>query len=393
MTFPTTFANLAAGNQPASLLDTMFAIVGAQGTIPCTASGTNIITLTPVTNYYLPAAYANFQAASFVAANSSTGAVTIGIGALAAVNLYMPSGLQANSGDITGGNFYVVAYNGALNSGSGGFQVYNASTPSVIQPVPASFKNLSIKNGGTPTTQIAVSADQAMLQTSGGGSARVSSVSVTINLTTNGANGLDSGSVAEATWYSIWIIYNGSTIAGLASTSSSSPTLPSGYIYYARFGWVRTQPSSTNLQATLQYGRRAQYVVGTQTTALPVMASNATGNPFTPTWTAVSVSNYVPTTASVIHGVFYMNSGSTTVTAAAAAIVAPNNSYTGVASGSVPPPLAIMIPASVDYGGTSEATTASAQFSFMLESTNIYWAAGGSAVQPSLSCLGWDDNI
>ena len=47
MAFPTIFANLSAGNQPASLLDTMFNIAGAAGAIPCTAAGTNAITLTP----------------------------------------------------------------------------------------------------------------------------------------------------------------------------------------------------------------------------------------------------------------------------------------------------------------------------------------------------------
>lgn len=275
MTFPTTFANLAAGNQPASLLDTMFGIVGAMGAIPCTSTGTNAITLTPLTNYYLPAAYADYQIVSFVAANSATGAVTVQLGALAFVNLYMPSGLQANSGDINSGDFYIAAYNGALNSGSGGFQVFNASTPSVVQPIRGTFKNLKITNGGTPDTQVAVSADAVMLQTSGGGSAAVSNVSLTISTAINGANGLDSGTIVQATWYSVWVIYNGTTVAGLLSLSATSPTLPSGYIYYARVGWVVTGTSSSNLNRTLQLGRRAQYLVtpASQTEALPVMTS------------------------------------------------------------------------------------------------------------------------
>jgi len=96
MAFPTIFANLSAGNQPASLLDTMFNIAGAAGAIPCTAAGTNAITLTPITNFYQPGAYANYQMVSFVAASNATGAVTIRLGALAFVKLFMPSGLQAS---------------------------------------------------------------------------------------------------------------------------------------------------------------------------------------------------------------------------------------------------------------------------------------------------------
>src|SRR5215468_9968534 len=148
MSFPTVFANLAAGNQPAALLDTMFNIAGAAGAIPCTATGTNAITLTPITNFYQPAAYANYQIVSFVAAANVTGAVTIRIGALAFVKLFMPSGLQANSGDITANSFYIAAFNAALDSGNGGIIVFNASTPSVVQPVRGTFKNLQITNGG-----------------------------------------------------------------------------------------------------------------------------------------------------------------------------------------------------------------------------------------------------
>ena len=35
--YPIVFANLTAGNQPASDFDTMFTIAGQQGNIPCTA--------------------------------------------------------------------------------------------------------------------------------------------------------------------------------------------------------------------------------------------------------------------------------------------------------------------------------------------------------------------
>ena len=45
--------------------------------------------------------------------------------------------------------------------------------------------------------------------------------------------GLDTGTVANSTWYYIWAIYNPTTdVAGyLLSASASSPTMPSGYTY------------------------------------------------------------------------------------------------------------------------------------------------------------------
>lgn len=61
---------------------------------------------------------------------------------------------------------------------------------------------------------------------------------ISINSATTGANGLDSGSMADATWYNIFMIFNPvtETVAGLLSTSSTSPTLPSGYTLKRRVG-------------------------------------------------------------------------------------------------------------------------------------------------------------
>lgn len=383
MTFPTVFANLAAGDQPASLLDTMFDIAGAAGAIPCTATGTNAITLTPITNFYQPPAYADYQIVSFTAANSASGPVTIQLGALAFINLYMPSGLQANSGDIISGHFYIAAYIGTLNTGSGGFQIFNASTPSVVQPIQSGFKNLKITNGGTPTTQVAVTADQVMLQTAAGGAAAVRSVNVTISTGTSGANGLDSGSVASSTFYAVYVIFNGSTIAGLISLSATSPTLPAGYTYFARVGWVVTD-GSTNLQGTLQYGRRVQYLVGVAaTTDLPYIANGVLS-----AWTAYSVTGVVPSTASRIS----IAASAEVITAGTSnlvLIVAPNNSY-GVGSITAPyPPYAVNTVSNAI--GTFVWNTV---FEFTLESTNIYAGATQTGdMIANLFCLGWEDNL
>ena len=156
MTYPTVFANLAAGNEPLSLFDTMFSIAGQQGNIPCTASGTNTLTLTPGTNYYVPAAYTNAQIASFKAVATSTGAMTIQIGGLALLKLFTAAGVQCNSGDVVINTHYAVQYWSDLDSGNGGFIILNATVTAIANPVQGTFKNLKITNGGTPNTQVAV---------------------------------------------------------------------------------------------------------------------------------------------------------------------------------------------------------------------------------------------
>lgn len=54
---------------------------------------------------------------------------------------------------------------------------------------------------------------------------------LTVDISTSGANGLDTGTEAASTWYYVWLIKNTSTgtVAGLFSASSTAPTLPSGY--------------------------------------------------------------------------------------------------------------------------------------------------------------------
>jgi hypothetical protein len=68
----------------------------------------------------------------------------------------------------------------------------------------------------------------------------VNNVNVTANIAAAGVNGLDTGVEAISTWYSIWVIYNGATISSLLSAATAAPTtLPAGYTYYRRVGWVR----------------------------------------------------------------------------------------------------------------------------------------------------------
>lgn len=223
----------------------------------------------------------------------------------------------------------------------------------------------ALKVQATSNTAVTVTADRAILL-SGSGATTVSTVSLTLGTGTSGANGLDTGSIATSTWYSVWIIYNGSTVAGLLSTSATSPTMPSGYTYKMRVGWVRTDGSS-NLWRTIQYGNRAQWVA--TTSEYQIMTS---GNQSS--WFAVATGSYVPTTATqIIVAVYHPNDSGR-------AFVAPNNALSttygmfGIGANGV-------------YG-----IEGTAQGSMNLESSNIYYYATGGGGS-KLYAQGWIDNF
>jgi hypothetical protein len=113
-------------------LDQTFAAVVALGVVPCTAAGTNLITLSPASNTPTISAYANYLLFSFVALHTTTGSVTLQVGSLPALPVYAADGtIQLGSGAIVINDFYVVAFNQALNSGNGGWTVVSASATGV----------------------------------------------------------------------------------------------------------------------------------------------------------------------------------------------------------------------------------------------------------------------
>jgi hypothetical protein len=70
-----------------------------------------------------------------------------------------------------------------------------------------------------------------------------------------GNGGLDTGAIATSTFYYVWGIYNSSTAVSdvLFSTSSSAPTMPSGYDKKRYIGAVKTDGSSQFIAFT-QFG-------------------------------------------------------------------------------------------------------------------------------------------
>ena len=377
MTYPTVFANLAAGNQNASLLDTMYNIVGNKSIVPCTVTGTaSALTLTPVTNFFLPASYVNYQYVTFVAALTSTGSVTAAVTGLAAKKVFKPNLVQASTGDLVIGQTYLLSFNSVLDAAAGGWVIMNAAPAPNILPVQSMY---GLQIGPTTNTSFIISATEIVLESPTTAlTQRVSSPTATISTAASGANGLDTGAMANNTWYFVYGIYNAntSTFAGMISVSQTigAITLPSGYTYAVRLGAVKTATASTNLMGTLQVGSRAQYLVGiAQTTTAQVASTGVTGNPSVPTYSTISLANFIPPTAQRANLYALAGTGGGNI------ILAPNNSYGGIGSLTNAPPVNI-----------NSTFITSHSVDIVLESaSNVFYAS--NATNTSLFVLGWTD--
>lgn len=107
----------------------------------------------------------------------------------------------------------------------------------------------------TSVTAVDIDADAILLDNG----AAVANVDLSVDITATGAGGLESGATeAASTWYYLWVVTGSSGTAGLLSTSSTSPTLPSGYEDgKRRVGAIRNNGSS-NLVQLYQVGDWAQ---------------------------------------------------------------------------------------------------------------------------------------
>ena len=243
------------------------------------------------------------------------------------------------------------------------------------------FRNLQLSATGL-SANVTVTADEIVVEDSSNVYKTLRTVSLTIAGTTTGTNALDTGTIATSTWYSVWVIWNGTTTAGLLSTSATAPTMPSGYTYKARIGWIRTDGTANKYPLSfIQYGSTARYKVaaGSNLTALPTLASGTQGSVTIPTWVAVAVGNFVPATATMLACV---TSTGTHTTQASVNMAAPSNAYGAYSSATNPPPVVSTAPSSEYAVGGCD---------ILLESTNIYVAQQRAAALTQ--CAGWEDNI
>lgn len=156
----------------------------------------------------------------------------------------------------------------------------------------ADKRGLVVKlNASNPNYQVDVDADYLKLDES---TLLLSSVDLTIDISAGtGANKLDTGSEAANTWYSIWVICNPTTdtVAGLFSTSTTSPTMPSGYTKKRRVGWVRNIGTS-NFWKFYQIGDWWHWDY-----EIDILTTNSAAN----SWTDIDCSSAIPPTSELMY--------------------------------------------------------------------------------------------
>jgi hypothetical protein len=209
---------------------------------------------------------------------------------------------------------------------------------------------------------------------------RVANVAVSLDISAAGAGGLDTGTVAASTIYFKWLIYDPSTstVAGLYSLSSTTPTMPTGYTCKALVGMDITDGTANKyLLNSVQYGNVWTLKVGGNVSGYPALISGAAGAigdvgvPTAPTWVSASLTAWVPSIASQVK-VFLASSGGS------GAMVAPSAAYGAYNSTTNPPPLVQAIGGiarSAETANITLETTASLQYASNGATCGLYLTA------------------
>ena len=286
-----------------------------------------------------------------------------------ATSMILPgaANIQTAAGDTAdvvyggGSNWAVIRYNRAASPPGAGAL--------------AGANKLVITNNGAQ--QVTVTFNSAVLVNSSGYPIFSGAQTLTVNLSTNGANGLDVGSQASTMWYYVYAISNGSTVAGLASTSSTAPTLPAGYTYVVLLGAFYSL-TSTTMRTARQEGNKVAYTVSASLAALPQLVTGIVGSVTTPTWVSQSVVTFVPPTAThidVLCAFQANNSGS---------MLAPNSLYGASSNQSNPPPF-------VHTNSAGALTTVNLSGTMLLESAAVFYASNASG--NTVMVRGWTDAV
>lgn len=248
---------------------------------------------------------------------------------------------------------------------------YIEATQASAAPVTGgSFVGLAANNDGvTPNTKWNFSAAELVITNLSGGAVRVSNPSISIDATTNGPNGLDTGTLAANTWYYWFFIANHQgSVAGLMSLSPTAPTLPSGYTFVKRLGAVPTD-GSAHFKLLLQRGRNAQY----QSELYPIITSNVQ------VFGAFSTAASIAPTSYKMKGILAFTGGNT----AAASVFSTN-------AGAIPV-------AQIEAVNSTTQLSIAIPFECIQEvASTIYYSAGpsiGPLGAADLYAVGWEDSI
>lgn len=344
-----------AGWQPEDAGITSVAMTNSNVTLTALQAAKSIITITGVLTANLQLVFPAYQK-QWLIVNNATGAFTVTCKTSAGSGVGISTGISQ--------------------------KVYGDGT-NIAVPTDQSggaFTNLRSSATGL-SALVTITADSVTVFNTVGDQKKLLSVSVTPSLAASGANGLDTGTSAASTWYAEYVIWNPSTltVAGLFSLSGTSPTMPSGYTYKFRTGWTRSDPTGNKFPLSYQqFGPDFGYKIAGNVANVPVLSSGTAGSiaGSPATWIAATVSNAVPTTASVIRLFLSITSGSS-----GTAISAPNPLFGGVGGN----------PSTPHVVSGAAASPMASEANYVIEGTNVYYASNAAAAV--MNCLGWTDNL
>lgn len=223
----------------------------------------------------------------FKVPNTSTGACTFAPDSLAAKAIKKNHTVACESGDLVAGEIREMTYDSTTDA-----WLLAPLVDRDAAVVASSRGLLIVNNTGSPATSIDIDADEIVLKAAAK-SMVASTVNLTVAITSNGANGLDTGAEGSSTWYYLWVIHDPATgtTAGLLSTSATSPTMPAGYTFKALVGAVYND-SGSDFDTIYQRDRRV-WIQGIKA------LDDGTGQT---SYASLSLSAIVPPTARSVYG-------------------------------------------------------------------------------------------
>lgn len=308
------------------------------------------------------------------ASANATIAPTFQANATAAKAIVKGNGVSLQPGDIAGaGHWLELAYDATLDK----WVLANPATGVAAPSMQGARRNLALSATGASAV-VTITADGLVMGNGSGQYITDRVVSTSASTATTGAGGLDTGTIAINTWYAVWVICNGVTTSALLSLSSTAPTMPAGYTFKARVGWIRTDASANKYPlGFIQHGSKVSYRVAaaTNVTAYPALASGSSSG----VTTAIALGAFVPSTASHINAVIASNAVSAPATFF---VVGPSAAST--TNNSLVLSYAGMFPGNTQYAH-------GAPVCIQLESMNIYYNSNTTAIE--LKAAGWEDNL
>ena len=332
----------------------------------------------------------------------------------------------------------IKAWNAPINQGNIDVAALAAEVQKLKALSGSSYQGLYVSASGT-NALISVKA-RSLIVGKGSAAQALNAVDLSINLQTIGLNGLDSGVLAASSWYSAWVVSNGTQVAGIAalmpavqcstivgsavvtgiaSTSSMRVGMPFGGASFPPGTFIKSVDSSSQITAsvpalmtavdtTLRFVFEPIIPAGFNATRVSAFFTDATANRYPLSYVqAGRSSRYKVASGSNLASLPMMASGAMGTATALVAVsifqfvpptatgiclqllgttnsnssAAPNASYIGGYIGPNSPPLN-------STGSTN--TQHNTQGRFVLEEPRVYYWGAGAA---GLMCYGWEDDV